>query len=410
MIVTPNSFTITPTDTSICKGASVQVFGTPYYLFHYQWLPTAGIPTSTIINPLITPDTSAVYVVTASFYKCPDMHDTLVMDVQPNPTVYIGGSRPVCEFDSLHIRASVNPMWYTHYSYAWSPASSLDSTTTPIVVFHGNHDTTVIVTVSTPKGCKGTDSAKITVHPGNFAKIDTPIKDFCPHDTFKPVVSGGATYHWYPFMYLSDSMSGQPVIAPITSQSYSVIVTSSYGCKDTVYFSAIVHPAAVVSLPDSVTLYPGETYQMDPLTNCTSFYWFPPAGLSNEFISNPLANPEISTKYILQGRTEYGCKDEDSILVYIDPESLLALPNAFTPGNGPNNEFKIIKRGIATLKYFRIFNRWGNLVFETTDIDKGWNGDYNGVPQSTGVFVYQISAVTSAGKIFEKHGNTTLIR
>jgi gliding motility-associated-like protein len=410
MIVTPNSFTITPTDTSICKGAAVQVVGTPYYLFHYQWLPTAGIPISNIINPLIIPDTSAQYVVTASFPKCPLMRDTLMLDVQPNPTLYIGGNRFVCEFDSLHIHAYVNPRWYTHYIYSWSPASFLDSTTTPVVVFSGNIDTMITLTVSTPKGCSAKDSAHITVHPGNFAKLDTVIKDFCPHDLFTPIASGGATYHWYPALYLSDSLSSHPVMAPITSQSYSMVATSIYGCRDTLYFRAIVHPGGVINIGDSVILHPGETYQMDPLTNCTSFEWFPPAGLSNWQIVNPLASPEISTQYTLYGQTQYGCKAYDSISIYVDVESLLALPNAFSPGSGPNSEFKIIKRGIATLKYFRIFNRWGNMVFETTDIDKGWDGTYKGVSQPLDVYVYQVEAVTSTGKIFLKHGNTTLIK
>ncbi len=411
LIVTPNSFTITPTDTSICLGNSVQVQGTPYYLFSYQWLPTAGIPVSNIINPMITPDTSATYVVTASFYKCPLMRDTLFMDVQPNPTVYIGGNRFVCQFDTLHINASINPGWYTHYSYAWSPASHLDSTTTPVVVFYGTTDTVVTVKVSTPKGCSAVDSAHVTVYPGNFASIVPDNKDFCPHENFKPVISGGANYHWYPDMYLSDGFSGQSVITPITSQTYSIVVTSNYGCKDTLHFTAHVYPGGLINIgPDSITLYPGQTYQLEPLTNCSTFEWFPPAGLSNWEIVNPVASPQISTKYILTGQTANGCKAMDSINIIVDPESLLALPNAFSPGSGPNNEFKILKLGIATLKYFRIFNRWGNVVFETSDIDKGWDGTFNGTPQPMGVFVYEVEAVTSTGILFQKHGNTTLIR
>jgi gliding motility-associated-like protein len=415
MIVTPNSFTITPTDTSICSGNSVQVLGTSYYLFAYQWLPTAGIPISDIVNPMITPDTSATYVVTATFYKCPVMRDTLVLDVQPNPVAYISGDKfgdnSVCQFDTLHLHAIVNPAWYTHYSFLWTPASHLDSTNTQTVVFHGTTDTVVTVIVSTPKGCSFVDSAKITVYPGHFAVISPETKDFCPHDNFMPVLTGAASYHWYPSMYLSDFLSSQPVITPITSQTYSIVATSIYGCKDTLNFSAIVYPGGLINIgPDSVTLYPGQTFQLNPLTNCSNFEWFPPSGLSDWQIVNPVASPQISTKYILTGQTANGCKTVDSIDVIVDPQSLLALPNAFTPGSGPNNEFKILKLGIASLNYFRIFNRWGNLVFETTDIDKGWDGTFNGTPQAMGVFVYEVEAVTSTGILFQKHGNTTLIR
>jgi gliding motility-associated-like protein len=75
-----------------------------------------------------------------------------------------------------------------------------------------------------------------------------------------------------------------------------------------------------------------------------------------------------------------------------------------------NTEIKIIKRGIATLKYFRIFNRWGQKVFETTDIDEGWNGRFNGNLQPMGVYVYMVEAVTNTGRVFNKQGNITLIR
>ena len=412
LLVIPNSFTVTPTNVAICKGASVQIFGTPYPLFSYAWAPSEGIPTLHIINPLITPDTSTVYVVTATYPKCPDMHDTVRIDVQPNPSAYIGGNRFVCEFDTLHLNAGVTPAWYQHYIYSWSPSLHLDNDTTSTVVFSGDTSTTIVFTVTTSAGCFAIDSAYITVYPGNFASLTPSIMDFCPHDSATLSPTGGTAYSWSPSIYLNDSNALQPVIKPITNQTYTIIATSQYGCKDTLSFTALVHPAGVINISagDSVTLYPGETYQIDPQTNCTSFTWFPPAGLNYAYISNPIASPEISTKYVVYGTTEWGCKAKDSINIYVDPETLLALPNAFTPGSGPNNEFKIIKRGIANLNYFRIFNRWGNLVFETNNIDQGWNGEYNGTPQPMGVFVYEVEAVTSTGKIFKKHGNTTLIR
>ena len=86
------------------------------------------------------------------------------------------------------------------------------------------------------------------------------------------------------------------------------------------------------------------------------------------------------------------------------------MPNAFVPGSGPNGELKIIKRGVATLKYFRIFNRWGQEVFSTNNIDEGWDGRYNGSSQPMGVYVYMIEAYTNTGKRFYKQGNITLIR
>jgi gliding motility-associated-like protein len=101
----------------------------------------------------------------------------------------------------------------------------------------------------------------------------------------------------------------------------------------------------------------------------------------------------------------------DSVYFSFSKENLYGVPNAFTPGSGVNNEFKLQARGIAQLNYFRIYNRWGNLLFETKDLNIGWDGSFNGAPQPMGVYIYEIQAVSSVtGKLFNKRGNVTLLR
>jgi gliding motility-associated-like protein len=413
IFVLPNSISVSPHDTMICKGKMVQAVGAGDPLFSYQWIPTAGIGVSNVLNALITPDTSATYVVTASFGRCPDMQDSIRLDVQPNPSVYIGGNRLFCAFDTLHINAQVDPAWYGSYAYSWTPAAGLDNTTAQTVVYSGTSTTDVYVTVTTPAGCQGKDSAHITVYPGNFAAMVPDHLDFCPHQSASlPVTTAlaGVSYKWFPARYLSDSTSGNPVVSPEVTQVYTIVATTANGCRDTLNFTAIVYPAALISLPDSVVLYPGERYQLEPYTNCNSFVWAPPVGLDNPYISNPVASPGVSTRYRVEGTTINGCKTADSIDVIVDPGAVITVPNAFVPGSEVNNEFKIIRKGIATLNYFRIFNRWGNLLFETNNIDQGWNGSFKSEPQPFGVYVYEIQAVSVTGQIFTKKGNVTLLR
>ena len=410
--VLPNAISVRPTDTAICLGQVVQVVGIGDPSFSYQWIPTAGIAGSTVLNALITPDTSALYTVTASFHRCPDMHATLNLDVQPNPSVYIGGNRFLCQYDSLHIHAITTPEWYGSYIYSWTPVANLDNSTSSTVVFTGGTTTELYVNVTTPAGCSTKDSALITLTPGNFASIlhDT---DFCPHDSLvlsPTAIVGGVTYHWYPSFYLSDSLGGNPVIKPIATQTYTIIASTPNGCLDTLSFTATVHPAAVILMADSATITPGESYHISPSTNCTSLQWFPSTGLDNVNITDPTANPEVSTQYFVKGVTDWGCIANDSISIFVDESSSIAVPNAFTPGTGTNSEFKIIMKGIATLNYFRIFNRWGNLLYETNQLENGWDGTFKGQPQPFGVYIYEIQAVNTSGKIFTKQGNLTLIR
>ena len=397
-------------DTAVCKGALLQVFTTGNPANTYQWIPTTGIANSTTGSPTIICDTSAEYIMTAYFPGCPDIIDSFHLDVQPNPiNVYIGGNRAVCQFDTLHIHASVTPAWYTHYIYHWSPGINLDDSTASTVVFTAGDSTNIVLTVTTSAGCTGVDSAKIAVYPGIFAHVDS-VFNLCPHDSVQLMPSGGVSYTWHPSIYIDDSTSSTPWVHAITTQNYTMIATSQYGCKDTLSVKVVIEPGAVIYLEDSVIIYPGESYQISPQTNCVNFMWYPSIGLNHVFISNPLATPDVNTKYIVYGSTEQGCKTADSIIIYVAQETLLDLPNAFAPGNGPNNVFKIIKRGIATLNYFRIYNRWGNMVYESSNIDAGWDGTYKGQPQPFGVFVYEVEAVTSTGRIFHKHGNVTLVR
>jgi gliding motility-associated-like protein len=210
-------------------------------------------------------------------------------------------------------------------------------------------------------------------------------------------------------MYLNTATGATVVSRPETNTEYTVVTSNEYDCTDTAKVMVTVKSAAVIDLVDSVTLYPGETYQIDPSTNCSWLYWSPPGGLSSRTVSNPVASPVVSTKYVVDGITEWGCKTKDSINININPEAALTLPNAFAPGSF-NGSFKIIRRGLATLRHFRIYDRWGVMVFEAKDIDEGWDGTYKGVPQPVGVYVYDVSAVSSTGRLFNKIGNVTLLR
>lgn len=174
----------------------------------------------------------------------------------------------------------------------------------------------------------------------------------------------------------------------------------------------MVNPDAVLDAGDTQTIFPGESAQLYANGNCSFFTWNPPFGLNYTDIKNPMASPSVSTRYFVTARTEAGCSTIDSVDVLVSPESILDLPNAFSPGSGTslNDELRIMVRGIVSLNSFKVFNRWGEEIFSTTDITKGWNGQWKGKPQPMGAYVYVIDAVSQTGKRFYKQGNVTLIR
>jgi len=412
VMVLPNDITLHNGDTVFCKGGQVQINVTGHQLFSYNWTPPLYLNDPSIEDPLSIPDSSITYTVTATFPGCIPMVKSFSIDVQPNPIVFAGPDREMCDYDTVQLHATVEPAWYTQYSYSWAPNADLNNGTIANPVFGGHQTTNLDLIVTTPVGCSDTDNVVVTVHSTEFAVIDPDDITICPRDTVFYTANGGIAYHWTPPLYLSDTLSNMPYSVPNVPVEYTVYSTSTHGCIDTDIVRINVVSDAVLDAGDDVTLYPGETYTMMPGGNCSFFTWTPDYHLSFTQIKNPVADPPVSTKYYVTGVTEFGCRIIDSITIRISEETILDLPNAFSPGSGTsvNDELRIIKRGLATLNYFRIFNRWGEQVFQTTDLEKGWNGQYKGTVQPMGTYVYVIDAKTSTGKRFYRQGNVTLIR
>jgi gliding motility-associated-like protein len=332
--------------------------------------------------------------------------------VEPIPLVDLGDDTVFkCLYQPVYITASVGPSWFSQYNYTWKPNIFIDKPTSPIITYTGNEDTTLMVLVRTPLGCANIDSTRIHVFPGNFGTLSPIDPEMCPRNAVTLTAGGGVKYQWSPALYLSNTNT--PVVSsePVTSTTYTVFVTDKHGCVDTLHTTVTVHPDGTVVLPDTVVLYPGESYQISPQGNLLYYSWFPTVGLSpNASVSNPVASPTVNTRYYVTGTTEAGCKATDSVYFLVREESAIGMSNAFSPGSEPNPVFKVSHLGTATLKAFRIYNRWGAKVFETSNINEGWDGTFNGEPQPMGVYVYTVEAQSNTGKPFVKQGNVTLLR
>lgn len=407
-------FDIANSDTAICLGENVQINaigGNPKYT--YTWVPTTGVSNPTIINPVISPSPFGVYpyTITASFPGCPDSSQTITITVDPNPTVVIDSlAYTICRGDTLHLNATVSPPGVA-YTYQWAPASDLNSATIINPIFDGYATTSLTLTATSPNGCVGSGITTVNVVPGNFLNVNGD-RELCPNDTAQLHAIGGSLIHWSPSYLMPDSTARTIVVQPVTTTTFYLYGIDAIGCKDTVKATVIVNPGAVLDAGDKHIIYPGESAQLYANGNCSFFTWSPPNGLTATDIKNPMASPSVSTRYFVTASTESGCSATDSVDVLVSPESILELPNAFSPGSGTsvNDELKIMLKGVATLNSFRVFNRWGQEVFYTNDITKGWNGQYKGKPQPMGAYVYVVDAVTSTGKRFYKQGNVTLIR
>ena len=405
-------FKLLTNDTAICAGNPINMNVQGDNRYTYSWSPTINVSDPNIMAPIILPDTSRLYTVKATKTGCKDSINTIYIDVQPNPIVYIGPDRNICFGDTIQLNPLITPSSYPYYSYSWSPIGSLSNPNIKQPVFQGLITKLVKLIVSTPAGCNGGDDAQFTVVPSNF--LDTFIVNpLCPSDSVKilhPFSTQLNWIQWYPNLYIDSVNSETPTVWPTDNFTYLVVAQEVTGCIDSALVNVEVKSRATITLPDTITLFPGDSYQFIPGGNCLYFNWFPWNGLNNPNISSPTTSVQASIIYTVDAKTEFGCKTTDSVVVVVEDDSEIDVANSFTPGSEPNSIIKVQHHGIAKLGHFRIFNRWGQVVFETTNIDEGWDGTFNGVPQNIGVYIYTAEAYSYRGKRFYKQGNITLLR
>lgn len=142
------------------------------------------------------------------------------------------------------------------------------------------------------------------------------------------------------------------------------------------------------------------------------FYrWTPSTGLSADNIPNPIVTLDHDAQFVLTASTVFGCATSDTVTfkVYKGPE--LYVPSAFSPNNdGKNDQFKFIAVGMKAVDLFQVYNRYGQIVYSSTDIMKGWDGKMNGMNQPSGTYVWLIKGTDLAGAVHFKRGTVTLVR
>jgi gliding motility-associated-like protein len=141
------------------------------------------------------------------------------------------------------------------------------------------------------------------------------------------------------------------------------------------------------------------------------YSWFPSSFLNNPSSDAPIATLPSDITYTVVGTTPEGCQgtDEIRIKVYKGPD--IYVPTGFTPNNdGKNDILRAIPVGIKEFRFFKVFNRWGQMIFFTKDPSNGWDGKIKGINQPTSTYVWMAEAIDYTGKTIFKKGIITVIR
>lgn len=396
-------------DTAICEGQSVplSVLGAATYV----WTPAAGLSCTTCVSPIATPATTTTYIVTGTNSDGCSNADNITITVNPKPKVNAGQDIVICEGSSAQLEAKGAD------TYSWSPTATLSCATCNNPVAKPTVNTTYTVIGKDNIGCSDSDKIAVSIIERGPVTYG-PDAEFCIGGSAELYATGGSSYTWIPADGLNNHQIAKVKAAPNVTTKYAVIVKQGDCFTDTGYINVIVHPLPLVELGPDVTIGGGNTIQLRAVSdNVATYSWTPNYQLSCDDCANPVASPRRTTEYKVTVTDNYGCEGSDNITVRVLCENgQIFIPNTFTPnGDGANDMFFPQGKGLDYVKSFRVYSRWGELVFSRNDMKindpaSGWDGTFKNAPLKPDVFVYFIQAYCESGELIELKGDISLVR
>ncbi len=396
-------------DTLICVIDTLQLSALGNGSFN--WTPNYNIDNINIANPLVSPDVTTVYYVTMSDpFGCTGT-DSVKVSVVNFVTQAAPPDTTICKTDPIILRLSSDALYYQ-----WTEIPAGNSLNNPNIK---NPVATPLITtryhvISSIGKCQAQNDVvvKVVPYPDADAGADQTI---CIGKSAQLNAGGGSVYVWTPAAFLNNRLIPNPVsVNPSASIRYVVSVSDTLGCpkpvKDTVL--VIVADIKADAGPRDTSVVINQPLQLQA-TGSTHYLWSPATWLNNIAIANPVALPKNDTEYVVKVSNDAGCFDYDSIRVKVYKVAAgLYVPSAFSPnGDGKNDIFRPIALGMKSLDIFKVYNRWGQMLYSGTDMNGGgWDGSFAGKGQDPATYVWYAEGTDYNNKKIKKKGYVVLIR
>jgi gliding motility-associated-like protein len=407
-------------DTSICAGQSATIhMGSGYQwktrsLYVSDSSALALSPCDTCGTVSLTPQDTTVYIVrTANQFGC-SATGSFRINVDQLPVLSAQDTIKLCRNASFTMDVVKQAD-----RVIWSPSTYLTSATAFAPTCTPAQDENYTVSAYNKMGCVSTQTVPVRVYnhipltvthdtavcAGAQVQLNASVSDTFFH---------GVTYSWKNSAQLNSTNIADPMATIETPETFEVIASSGSCPVSTASVTVGVHTPATVKLPAQMVTTAYAELSITPVSgDLTSYLWSAKNQLSCTECATTTLVPTESQVVYLEGKNQYGCSTKDSMMIHIlncDPTSIF-VPNTFTPnGDGSNDKLYVRSRTLSQLEYFRLFNRWGAVVYESKSISEGWDGNINGKIAEQGVYVYQISGKCESGYDVSTSGTVTLIR
>ncbi|MCE2769417.1 MAG: gliding motility-associated C-terminal domain-containing protein [Saprospiraceae bacterium] len=412
------------TTLDFCPGIPKRVNLPESSLVTYLWSPSTGLDNVNVANPIFTLNTNQIYTVKITDPKtnC-NLVWKVTAQVSPEATISAGRDTSLCNYGPYTLTATSSIPLSFQWSRSPDFSNNLGNQASLKRDTLSRAENTFYLKASDAKGCFWRDTVVISAFPVEATLPDNyvvckpvdlttvTIKDNDPNQGLK-------NYSWFPVNSLTTKPNEGPnAIYKINATTLvNVNFENKYGCKKTLETQLELIDLKVNIATDKETLIKGNNEIANiSVTGCTdcAYAWTPGTGLNATNSASVRATPQDTTIYKVVV-SKKGCKEEKTIRINVDNvncgEPNIFVPNAFTPNNDGNNDvLKVRGRWISKLQ-FVVYNRWGQEMFTTTDLNNGWNGVFKGNEVAPDVYNYFLQVTCLDNKIFTKRGNTSLIK
>jgi gliding motility-associated-like protein len=394
-------------DTLICNGDNLRLSATGGGNFSWSG---PNIVNANSPNPVVSPNSTAKYIVLLDDNGCLN-RDSLNVRVVNVVTLQARGDTTICLTDSVQLFAASDGL-----RFLWTPSTGVSNVNIINPKVKPAATTTYRLTAFIGGCAPATDDVVITTVP--YPRVNAgPDTTICfKTQTQLNASTDGRTFTWTPSASLLSANTLSPIANPLNTTPYILTAFDTRGCpkpgKDTVIITVLPKINAFAGRDTAVVV--GQPLQL-LATGGVRYEWLPPTDLTNDAIPNPMGRYDgsyESIKYKVLVYNQQGCLDSAFITVRIFKTApQIFVPTGFTPnGDGKNDIIRPVAVGISKLEYFRIYNRWGQLVFSTSINGQGWNGKIKGKDQSSNVYVWIVKGVDFTGKEIIAKGTVTLIK
>ena len=338
---------------------------------------------------------------------------TKIIQTFPLPPIKANADSVVCLGQTINLNVS------GAVSYTWFPSTGLSCTNCANPVAKPDSNTQYMVKGTSVNGCVAWDTVLLSVRLPFKMQVSNG-DSLCKGRSAQLFASGAAIYLWTPAAGLNNATIPNPVATPLSTTNYLVIGSDDKGCfKDSAFVPLKVSPLPTVDAGNDKTINVGQTLDLDPIlsSDVINTVWTPTSGIFRNRFPGITVKPPQTIEYTVEVTNQGGCKARDKVTVYVLCNNAnVFIPNTFSPNSdGANDIFYPRGTGVFSIKTFKIFNRWGEVVFEranfnANDASAGWDGTFKGTKLNPDVFVYMIDILCENNTVLTYKGNVALIK